>query len=160
MVYPALTYLAELDYTTSETEGNRKRFHLAPAGKEHLLANRDRIELLFAVLSHMARKMAWMKRAWNSEAGEGAVGYLIGEAHQSRGLGTRAVRLLVGHLFQETPLRRLQALVSVENLPSQKLLRRLGFAFEGTLRQHFVIQGKPVDEMVFAVLREEWKPAR
>jgi DNA-binding PadR family transcriptional regulator len=72
VVYPALTYLAELDYTTSETEGNRKRFHLAPAGKEHLLANRDRIELLFAVLSHMARKMAWMKRAWNSEAGEGA----------------------------------------------------------------------------------------
>jgi len=72
MVYPALTYLEELDYATVQAEGNRKRYHVAAAGQAHLLANRDRVQLLFAGLSHVARKMAWMKRAWSGEAGEGA----------------------------------------------------------------------------------------
>jgi len=72
VVYPALAYLADLDYATVQAEGNRKRFQVAPAGQAHLLANRDRVQLLFSVLSHMARKMAWMKRAWNGEAAEGA----------------------------------------------------------------------------------------
>jgi DNA-binding PadR family transcriptional regulator len=72
MVYPALTYLEELDYATVQAEGNRKRYHVAPAGQAHLLANRDRVQLLFAGLSHVARKMAWMKRAWSGEAAEGA----------------------------------------------------------------------------------------
>jgi DNA-binding PadR family transcriptional regulator len=72
MVYPALTYLEELDYATVQAEGNRKRYHVAPAGQAHLLANRDRVQLLFAGLSHMARKMAWMKRAWSGEGNDGA----------------------------------------------------------------------------------------
>ncbi|SHI15232.1 PadR family transcriptional regulator [Pollutimonas bauzanensis] len=68
MVYPALTYLEELDYATIEAHGNRKRYHLAEPGRLHLEANRDRVELLFAGLKHMARKMAWVKQALNDEA--------------------------------------------------------------------------------------------
>lgn len=69
VIYPALTYLEELDYTTVETHGNRKRYHLAAAGLAHLDAHRDRVELLFAGLQHVARKMAWVKQAWQGEAG-------------------------------------------------------------------------------------------
>ncbi len=76
MVYPALTYLEELDYATVEAHGNRKRYHLAEPGRLYLDANRERIELLFAGLKHAARKMAWIKQAWTDEAGAepGAVG--------------------------------------------------------------------------------------
>lgn len=69
VIYPALTYLEELDYATVEAHGNRKRYHLAPAGRAHLDAQRERVELLFAGLQHAARKMAWMKQAWQGEAG-------------------------------------------------------------------------------------------
>ncbi|MBS2029586.1 MAG: GNAT family N-acetyltransferase [Deltaproteobacteria bacterium] len=98
---------------------------------------------------------ALMKPSWRM--GYGEIGYLISEPFQGRGLGTRAVRLLVTHIFQETALRRLQALVSVENIASQRLLERLGFTYEGTLRQYFVIQGKPVDEKLYAMLRGDWR---
>lgn len=69
VVYPALTYLEELDYTTVETHGTRKRYHLAEAGRAHLDSQRDRVELLLAGLQHVARKMAWMKQAWQGDPG-------------------------------------------------------------------------------------------
>lgn len=74
VVYPALTYLEELDYTTVETHGNRKRYHLADAGRDYLNREREHVERLLAGLRHVARKMAWMKQAWqnNPEAQEEA----------------------------------------------------------------------------------------
>ncbi|NUX56568.1 PadR family transcriptional regulator [Paraburkholderia youngii] len=67
MVYPALTYLEELGYVTVQLEGNRKRYELADAGREYLAANRERVELMFARLSHIARKMDSVRRALAGE---------------------------------------------------------------------------------------------
>ncbi len=90
--------------------------------------------------------------------GYGEVAYHIGERHQGRGLGRAAVRLLVDHVFGHSELRRLMALVAVDNLPSRRLAESLGFVHEGTLRHHFVVDGRPVDEAIYAVLRSEWRP--
>lgn len=75
VIYPALTYLEEIDHTTVETHGNRKRYHLAAAGRDYLDNQREYVERLLAGLRHVARKMAWMKQAWqnNPEAQEEAV---------------------------------------------------------------------------------------
>ena len=67
MVYPALTYLEELGYVTVQLEGNRKRYELSEAGREYLTANRDRVELMLAKLSHIARKMDSVRRAFAGE---------------------------------------------------------------------------------------------
>ncbi len=85
------------------------------------------------------------------------IGYMLAESHQGRGLGTRAVALLVEKLFRETELHRVFGTVSVENIASIKLLERLGFVREGVLRQHFLIQGRRIDEVVYGLLRHEWK---
>lgn len=74
MVYPALTYLEELGYATVEVHGNRKLYHLAEPGRLYLEVNRDRADLLFAGLKHAARKIAWMRQAWNNETDPGAIG--------------------------------------------------------------------------------------
>ncbi|KGW08487.1 transcriptional regulator PadR-like family protein [Burkholderia pseudomallei TSV 25] len=68
MVYPALTYLEELGYVTVQAEGNRKRYALADAGRAHLDAQRERVEMLFAKLAHLGRKMEFMRRAFAGEA--------------------------------------------------------------------------------------------
>jgi DNA-binding PadR family transcriptional regulator len=67
MVYPALTYLEELGYVTVQLEGNRKRYELAEAGREYLAANRERVELMLAKLTHIARKMDSVRRAFAGE---------------------------------------------------------------------------------------------
>ncbi|HEX8853038.1 MAG TPA: GNAT family protein [Pyrinomonadaceae bacterium] len=88
------------------------------------------------------------------------IGYMLAETHQGRGLGTRSVRLLIEKLFRETDLHRIFATVSIENEPSCRLLERLGFAREGTLREHYLIQGRRIDEAVYGLLRHEWEQKR
>ena len=68
MVYPALTYLEELGYATVEVEGNRKRYAIADSGRDYLAANRDRVDLMLAKLSHFARKMDSVRRAFAGES--------------------------------------------------------------------------------------------
>ncbi|MDR5782462.1 PadR family transcriptional regulator [Caballeronia sp. LZ065] len=67
MVYPALTYLEELGYTTVELEGNRKRYALSESGREYLAANRERVDIMLAKLTHFARKMDLVRRAYMGE---------------------------------------------------------------------------------------------
>lgn len=67
MVYPALTYLEELGYVTVQLEGNRKRYELSETGREYLAVNRDRVELMVAKLTHIARKMDSVRRAFAGE---------------------------------------------------------------------------------------------
>jgi ribosomal-protein-alanine N-acetyltransferase len=89
--------------------------------------------------------------------GYGEIGYTVGEEYQGRGVGTAAVRAFVARIFADTPLRRLFALVAEENVPSRRLLERLGFRQEGVLREHYLIQGKPVNEIYYGILRAEWR---
>lgn len=70
MVYPALTYLEELGYATVEVEGNRKRYALAESGRNYLATNRERVDLMLAKLSHFARKMDSVRRAFAGESAD------------------------------------------------------------------------------------------
>lgn len=72
MVYPALTYSEELGFATVELEGNRKRYALSDAGRGHLAANRERVDLMLAKLKHFARKMDSVRRAFAGEEAEDA----------------------------------------------------------------------------------------
>ncbi|WP_179280617.1 PadR family transcriptional regulator [Bordetella genomosp. 1] len=67
MIYPTLTYIEEAGYATAQAEGSRKRYALTPTGSAHLETQRDQVELLFAKLAHIGRKMAWIQRAMQSE---------------------------------------------------------------------------------------------
>jgi DNA-binding PadR family transcriptional regulator len=67
MVYPALTYLEEIGHVTVQLEGNRKRYELAEPGRQYLADNRERVELMFAKLNHIARKMDSVRRAFAGE---------------------------------------------------------------------------------------------
>jgi len=52
---------------TVQLEGNRKRYELAEPGRQHLANNRERVELMLAKLTHIARKMDSVRRAFAGE---------------------------------------------------------------------------------------------
>jgi ribosomal-protein-alanine N-acetyltransferase len=89
--------------------------------------------------------------------GFGEIGYGFGQDHHGRGLATAAVGLLIDHIFTQTDLRKLLAFVHDENHASCRVLEKLGFQREGFLRDHYVIAGKPVNEVLFALLKRDWK---
>ena len=71
MVYPALTYLEEIGFVTVQQAGNRKRYEIADAGREHLAANRDQVDMILAKLSYVAHKMESLRRAYAAEQDDG-----------------------------------------------------------------------------------------
>lgn len=90
--------------------------------------------------------------------GYAEIGYMLSDTHHGRGLGTRAVALFVDKLFRETNLHRVYALISAENTPSMRLVERLGFTREGRMREHYIVQGRRIDEIMYGLLRREWTP--
>lgn len=89
--------------------------------------------------------------------GYAEISYHLAEGYQGQGFGTAAVTQLVDLVFKQTELARLFALISVRNRPSRALAEKLGFVHEGTLRAHFVIRGRRVDQCVYGLLRKEWR---
>lgn len=85
------------------------------------------------------------------------IGYQVGEQFQGRGIATKAIGLLLDKIFSKTPLRRIMAYVHDENIASCRVLGKLGFQREGLLREHFIINGKTVNEILFALLKSEWR---
>lgn len=88
--------------------------------------------------------------------GYGEIGYGISESHQGKGITTSALRFLIDKIFTESPLRRLLAYVHEENHASRRVLEKLGFQEEGLLREHYVINGVPVNEILYGLLKREW----
>lgn len=86
------------------------------------------------------------------------LGYVLGRAHWGQGLMREALTLVCSHLFGERGLRRLEAEVNPANVASCRLLARVGFTLEGTLRQRWVGKGIVYDTHVFGCLAKEWPP--
>lgn len=89
--------------------------------------------------------------------GYGELGYGVSEDHHGKGIATAAVRAFVTKIFAETSLRRLFAHVADDNVASCRVLEKLGFVREGVCREHYLINGVPTDEVLYAVLRREWR---
>src|ERR1700731_3797511 len=67
MVYPALTYLEEIEHATVEVDGARKRYHITEAGKKHLESNRSAVEAMFAQFGRVGERMERERRAMPAE---------------------------------------------------------------------------------------------
>ena len=60
--------------------------------------------------------------------------YAFGAAFQRQGYATEACNAVIGYAFRGLRLPRLAYAVHVHNVPSWKLMKRLGFRFERNLR--------------------------
>ena len=85
----------------------------------------------------------------------GHLGYWIDRAVAGRGMASLAVALVCDHAFGPVGLHRLQADIRPENVPSQRLVERLGFTREGLLRRYLDIDGDWRDHFTYALLAED-----
>jgi ribosomal-protein-alanine N-acetyltransferase len=95
---------------------------------------------------------------WASEANRNMeLGYWVAEPFWGRGIAAEASRALVDLAFREYDPVRLQARVIAGNAASCRVLEKLGFRCEGTLRASLLRRGRFEDVTVYAVLRSEWE---
>jgi DNA-binding PadR family transcriptional regulator len=58
VVYPALTFLEEAGYVTSQSEGNKKLYTITAEGRTHLADNREAIETTLSFLRKAGEQMS------------------------------------------------------------------------------------------------------
>jgi ribosomal-protein-serine acetyltransferase len=85
-----------------------------------------------------------------------AIGYWLDREHRGRGVMTVAVRELARHGFAELGLRRIEIRTDVLNAGSRAVAERLGFQFEGVLRESYrVAADRYSDDAVYSMLASE-----
>jgi RimJ/RimL family protein N-acetyltransferase len=88
------------------------------------------------------------------------IGYSLVPSERGKGYGTEATQLIVDYLFLSKDTKRIQAQTDPRNVASHKVLEKVGFKKEGTLRKSFFMRGEWVDSYIYSILREEWKEPR
>jgi [ribosomal protein S5]-alanine N-acetyltransferase len=86
------------------------------------------------------------------------VGYWCDARATGGGVTTAAVALAVDHCFTAVGLHRVEATVRPENLPSLRVLEKLGFRREGLLRRYLDVDGAWRDHIGLAITVEELPP--
>lgn len=95
---------------------------------------------------------------WNPDYRSASLGYCFGEAAWGHGYATEAARALLGWAYDTLDLNRVQAEADTRNAASARVLEKLGFVREGTLREDCVVNGDVSDSWVYGLLRREWQP--
>jgi RimJ/RimL family protein N-acetyltransferase len=135
------------------------RADLARQRPEEIFRGRgDRFQWIVAA---DGESVGWITLAVTSwEHGLAEIGYALTTSAQGRGIQAQALEQLLAELFLETPLERIEARCATDNLASQRVLDKVGFRREGTLRSYFLLGGRRVDNYLYAILRDDFLPRR
>jgi ribosomal-protein-alanine N-acetyltransferase len=88
------------------------------------------------------------------------MGYDLNPAFWGKGIMTEALSAIIQYGFDQMKLHRIEVLISHHNKRSQRLIRRLGFKREGVLRDHYFVEGRFSDDVIFSLLKKEWEGAK
>ena len=81
------------------------------------------------------------------------IGFTLRRAAHGRGLAAAAVRAAMGLVFEQTGALRVEGITDARNLPSIRLLERVGMRWTGT--HDTVFKGEPCTEYTYAIARAD-----
>jgi RimJ/RimL family protein N-acetyltransferase len=84
------------------------------------------------------------------------VGYVVLPEFQGLGFATEATRAMIDVAFRDLGAHRVIARLDARNDPSRHVLERLGLRREAHLVANEFVKGEWCDELIFAVLDDEW----
>ncbi|WP_409302770.1 GNAT family N-acetyltransferase [Peribacillus sp. SCS-155] len=86
----------------------------------------------------------------------GELAYWIGKPYWGKGYGTEAAERLIQLGFENLNLNKIFAASFTDNPGSWRIMEKVGMKHEGTLRQHVVKWGEPIDLSYYSILKEEY----
>jgi len=95
---------------------------------------------------------------WNPDYRSASLGYCLNQAAWGHGYATEAASVLLQWAFDTLDLNRVQAETDTRNAASARVLEKLNFRREGTLREDCVVNGEVSDSWVYGLIRRQWRP--
>jgi len=83
--------------------------------------------------------------------------YWLDEEAEGEGIITRSSRVLIAYCFDNLALERVAIRSHPDNLRSKQVPERLGFTFEGLLRNQYWRHDRSVDQLMYSLLAHEWR---
>jgi ribosomal-protein-alanine N-acetyltransferase len=84
-------------------------------------------------------------------------GYELHHTFWSKGIMTEAMSAILTYGFTDLELHRIEAIIDIANDRSKILLLKLGFTYEGNLRQRYFFRDRFEDEHYFGLIKAEWR---
>lgn len=97
---------------------------------------------------------------WDPHNRRTNLGYVLAEDAWGHGYATEAGQSLLDWAFPAMNLNRVSAQADTRNRTSRRVLEKLGFTLEGTLRENVIVDGEVSHDWTFGLLRREWEAAR
>jgi len=82
------------------------------------------------------------------------IGYWLGEEYWNRGICTRAVEVVTTHALFKLGIVRIFAGVYQRNSASMRVLEKNGYVREGVERRNVIKDGRIIDTVLYAKVRE------
>ena len=83
------------------------------------------------------------------------LGYYVAEEYWGKGIMTEAVKQICEYVFSMSDIIRIYAEPFAYNAASCRVLEKVGFQYEGTLRSNAVKNGKVIDMKMYSLLKTE-----
>jgi len=96
-------------------------------------------------------------KEWDPRRFRAEISYDLAPANWGSGYMREALVAVLGYGFHQMNLRRVEGMVDPLDTRSHNLLTGLGFRMEGVLREHDYIKGAFQDDMIFALLHQDWE---
>ena len=97
------------------------------------------------------RNIDWTNRS-------ASLGFSVAPQAEGKGIAHAAVSQVLDLAFGPGRMQRIEADCDIDNERSQRLLDRLGFQREGTLRAFARMPGGRRDFYLYSLLADEWHP--
>jgi RimJ/RimL family protein N-acetyltransferase len=88
---------------------------------------------------------------------QGEIGYVFHPDHAGRGYATEAGEVMLRLGFEGLGLHRVVGRLDGRNTASARVLERLGMRREAQLMQNEIVKGEWTDEVIYAMLEDEWR---
>ncbi len=84
------------------------------------------------------------------------LGCTLNKLYHGKGYATEIMYAVISYLFSELNKHRIMASIDPANKASIALVERLGFRKEGRFIKSYFFKGEYVDDIIYAILSEEW----
>ena len=80
------------------------------------------------------------------------VGFWIFPQYWNKGIATEVLRAVIEYCRAQKDIHRLEAFVEEGNVASSRVLEKVGFVYEGTMRECEVKDGKFISLLIYALV--------
>jgi len=93
----------------------------------------------------------------DSENKQVEIGCTLNKDFQNKGYATESVKRAIDYLFKELNKHRIITSIDPENKNSIRLVERIGFRKEAHFVESLWINGKWVDDLIYALIEKDWE---